>query len=289
MNCYAYYSSILYPPLVFFLLCCGCAAPERSAFFVEVAAEAGLDFRHTSGASGDYFLIETMGAGAAFFDYDNDGWLDVYLVDGFDLSPWRERLVPVNLVTGDSAGTWVVEDFRPPLRYDGRVDTSVLALRQTSGIGQTRNRLYQNMDGAFRETTERTGTGDLGYGMGCAVGDYDNDGRSDLYVTNYGRNAFYRNQEDGTFAERAQAAGVADPHWSTSAAFFDYDNDGDLDLYVVNYLDLTPDTNRLCGGAVASSGASLRVPAGPADLLQPEALQRCARRALSQRGRRAFL
>ena len=111
MNSYAHYPSVLYLPLVFFLLCCGCAAPERSAFFVEVAAEAGLDFLHTSGASGDYFLIETMGAGAAFFDYDNDGWLDVYLVDGFDLSPWRERLVPVNLVTGDSTGTWVVEEI----------------------------------------------------------------------------------------------------------------------------------------------------------------------------------
>ena len=134
MNSYADYPSVLYLPLIFFLLCCGCAAPERSAFFVEVAAEAGLDFRHTSGASGDYFLIETMGAGAAFFDYDDDGWLDVYLVDGFDLSPWRERLVPVNLVAGDSAGTWVIEDFRPPLRYDGRVDTSVLALRQAPNV-----------------------------------------------------------------------------------------------------------------------------------------------------------
>ena len=269
VNRYAHYPSILLPTLVVFLLCYGCGAPERLAFFVEVAAEAGLDFRHTSGASGDYFLIETMGAGAAFFDYDNDGWLDVYLVDGFDLSPWRERLVPVNLVAGDSAGTWVVEDFRPPLRYDGRVDTSMAALRQAPGAGQTRNRLYQNMDGAFREVTAQTGTGDLGYGMGVAVGDYDNDGRADLYVTNYGRNAFYHNQEDGTFAERAQAAGVADPHWSTSAAFFDYDNDGDLDLYVANYLDLTPDTNRLCGGAVASAGASLRVPAGQRTYCSP--------------------
>ncbi len=269
VNSNAYYPSILYLPLVLFLLCCGCDAPERAAFFVEVADEAGLDFRHTSGASGDYFLIETMGAGAAFFDYDNDGWLDVYLVDGFDLSPWRERLVPVNLVAGDSAGTWVVEDFRPPLRYDGRVDTSMAALRQALSAGQTRNRLYQNMDGAFREVTAQTGSGDLGYGMGCAVGDYDNDGRADLYVTNYGRNAFYRNQEDGTFAERAQVAGVADPHWSTSAAFFDYDNDGDLDLYVANYLDLTLDTNRLCGGAVASAGASLRVPAGQRTYCSP--------------------
>ena len=269
VNRYAHYPSILLPTLVVFLLCYGCGAPERSAFFVEVAAEAGLYFRHTSGASGDYFLIETMGAGAAFFDYDNDGWLDVYLVDGFDLSPWRERLVPVNLVAGDSAGTWVVEDFRPPLRYDGRVDTSMAALRQAPGAGQTQNRLYQNKGGAFREVTAQTGTGDLGYGMGVAVGDYDNDGRADLYVTNYGRNAFYHNQEDGTFAERAQAAGVADPHWSTSAAFFDYDNDGDLDLYVANYLDLTPDTNRLCGGAVASAGASLRVPAGQRTYCSP--------------------
>ena len=136
-------------------------------------------------------------------------------------------------------------------------------------MSQTQNRLYQNMDGDFREVSERTGTGDLGYGMGCAVGDYDNDGRADLYVTNYGRNAFYRNQEDGTFAEWAQTAGVADPHWSTSAAFFDYDNDGDLDLYVVNYLDLTPDTNRLCGGAVASTGSTLRVPVGQRTYCSP--------------------
>ena len=269
VNSYAHYPSTLLPILVFSLLCCGCAAPEPAAFFVEVAAEVGLDFRHTSGASGDYFLIETMGAGAAFFDWDNDGWLDVYLVDGFDLSPWREHLTPINLVAGDSAGTWVVEDFRPPLRYDGRVDTLVLAWRQAPGLGQTQNRLYQNADGTFREVTAQTATGDLGYGMGCAVGDYDNDGRADLYVTNYGRNAFYRNQEDGTFAERAQAVGVADPHWSTSAAFFDCDNDGDLDLYVANYLDLTPGTNRLCGGAVASAGATLRVPAGQRTYCSP--------------------
>ena len=77
VNSYAHHPSSLLPTLVFSLLCCGCDVPKSSAFFVEVAAEVGLDFRHTSGASGDYFLIETMGAGAAFFDSDNDGWLDV--------------------------------------------------------------------------------------------------------------------------------------------------------------------------------------------------------------------
>ena len=235
------------------------AAGFSGAGFVEAGAAAGLDFSHTSGAAGDYFLVETMGSGAAFIDYDNDGWLDVYLVDGFDLSPWRAQLRPVNLLKEDEEGYWVVEDYVPPLRHDGRVDSTVFVLRQ-EGEELTRNALFRNGgDGSFAPVAGAAGAADPGYGMGCAVGDYDNDGDADLYVTNYGANVFYQN-DGGTFSDVTARTRTGDAHWGSSAAFFDYDNDGDLDLYAVNYLDLTPRNNRVCGGAVARA----KSPAGPA-------------------------
>ena len=116
----------------------------------------------------------------------------------------------------------------------------------SAGEGTARNRLYLNRgDGTFVDATEVSGAGDKGYGMGCAVGDYDGDGDLDLYVVNYGANALYRNQGDGRF--EAVEVGVADTGWSVGAAFVDYDLDGDLDLYVVNYLDFSLDRHIDCG------------------------------------------
>ena len=110
------------------------------------------------------------------------------------------------------------------------------------------NCLYQNNgDGTFTDVTEKAGVGDTGYGHGCAVGDYNNDGNLDLYVTNYGTNRLYRNNGDGTFTEVAESAGVTEPRWSTSCAFSDYDRDGNLDLYVVNYIVFDIDENPWCG------------------------------------------
>jgi enediyne biosynthesis protein E4 len=116
------------------------------------------------------------------------------------------------------------------------------------GSGDHRSRLYQNRgDGTFTDGTDRAGVGDPGYGHGCAVGDYDNDGDLDLYVTVFGPNVLFQNRGDGTFTNVAREAGVDDPHWSSSCAFADYDLDGDLDLYVVNYLEIDLKDNPWCG------------------------------------------
>ncbi len=172
------------------------AAPGRVAY-VDVAKEAG--FTHVSWCGSDVknHLLESDGCGAAIFDYDGDGDVDVYLV-----SAWK---------------------------IEGRTVTV-----------RGRNALYRN-DGAWRFTdvTEAAGVGDDGWGCGAAVGDYDNDGDLDLYVTNYGPNVLYRNNGDGTFTDVTARAGVGDPRWSSCATFFDPDRDGDLDLYVTNYVDAT--------------------------------------------------
>lgn len=110
------------------------------------------------------------------------------------------------------------------------------------------NRLYENNgDGTFTDVTQKAGVGDTGYGHGCAVGDYDNDGNLDIYVTNYGSNRLYKNNGDATFTDVTEKAGVAEPRWSTSCAFADYDRDGYIDLYVVNYLEYNIDENPWCG------------------------------------------
>lgn len=229
--------------------------PPKRAYFVDVASSAGLEFTHTSGARGDYFLIETMGSGAAFFDYDNDGYVDIYLVDGFSLAGLGQGFEPLNLVKKDEQYYLIKhpKEYSYPLRFDGQVDSTVYLVHQPPTIPPTRNRLYRNnRDGSFSETTLEAGVGDTGYGMGCTVGDYDNDGDMDLYVTNYGPNVLYRNEGNGHFTDVTAEAGVGDPHWSTSAAFFDYNGDRYLDLYVVNYLDFNLKNNQICGGMASS-------------------------------------
>lgn len=185
-------------------------------FFIEVAEQAGLRFVHDNGATGQYYMPEVMGSGVAVFDYDNDGDLDVFFVQSRALRAGSEP-------------------------RDGRGGQTPI----------TGHRLFRN-DGLaggvprFTDVTDAAGVGADTVGMGVAVGDVDNDGWLDLYVTAFGSNTLYRNRGDGTFADVTGEAGVDDPRWSTSAAFFDYDRDGDLDLFLVNYVAFTVAGNKRC-------------------------------------------
>lgn len=163
--------------------------------FTRVTEKAGIQFRHFNGATGGKLIVETMGGGAAFFDYNNDDYVDIYLVNGAPLTKNKPDVLPIN-------------------------------------------HLYRNNgDGTFTDATRHTGTGNTGYGIGCCVGDYDNDGNKDLFVTNFGQNVLYRNNGDGTFTDVSQQAGIADESlFSSGCAFADYNNDGWLDLVVINYV-----------------------------------------------------
>jgi enediyne biosynthesis protein E4 len=183
----------------------GAAAPP----FVDAAAETGLTFTHRNGAAGRFAIVEIMGAGVALVDYDNDGDLDVFLVQGGALD--AARGAQSRLFRNDLAVT-------------------------ASGTRTLR----------FTDVTDKAGLTPHGYGMGVAAGDYDNDDDTDLYVTAFGSNALYRNNGNGSFTDVTAQAKVDDPRWSASAAFADYDRDGDLDLFVVNYLDFTLAGNKLC-------------------------------------------
>ncbi|HEX2164473.1 MAG TPA: VCBS repeat-containing protein, partial [Thermoanaerobaculia bacterium] len=180
--------------------------------FVDAAAAAGLDFVHFNGASDRWYMVEILGAGAALFDYDGDGDLDAYLVQGEMLGP----------------GATLDDALHPP-----RSPLTDRLYRNDSTRGPDgRARL------AFTDVSEESGVAALGggYGMGVATGDYDDDGDVDLYVTNFGPNRLLENRGDGTFADATREAGVGDDRWSVPAAFFDYDGDGRLDLYVGNYV-----------------------------------------------------
>lgn len=175
--------------------------------FVDVTAAAGIAFQHVDGRTGEKFLIETLGSGALFFDFDADTYLDLYVVNA---------------------------TFIPPPNTE-----------KTSQAQLPRNTLYRNNgDGTFTDVTDKAGVGDTGYGVGCAAADINNDGYPELYVTNYGRNILYHNNGDGTFTDKTQQAGVGDERWGTSCAFLDYDGNGDVDLYVVNYMKFSIDENQ---------------------------------------------
>jgi hypothetical protein len=167
---------------------------------VEVSAAIGVDFVHDNGAAGAYHMPEIMAGGVAVFDYDGDGALDLYFLQSGATVP------------------------PPGQAAHGAPD-----------------RLYRNQgDGSFRDVTAQSGLGDPGYGMGAAVGDVDNDGDLDLYVTNYGPDTLWRNQGDGTFREVTSEWGLGEADWSASATFCDFDRDGFLDLYVTRYVAFDP-------------------------------------------------
>jgi hypothetical protein len=170
--------------------------------FLDVTAASGIHFEYQASHTSKKYLLETMGSGVALLDYDNDGRLDIFVVNGAPLNdPTAKGTIPQK--TGPKY--W--------------------------------NRLYhQKTDGTFEDVTEKAGLQGSGYGMGVAVGDYDNDGFEDLYVTGYGGNKLYHNNGDGTFTDVTEKAGVGGSGWSTSAAWVDLDGDGLLDLVVLRYL-----------------------------------------------------
>jgi len=193
------------------------AATAMVAPVFDVNLPHGIDFTLQNSPTPQKYLIETMPGGVALLDYNNDGLLDIFLVNGGRInSPMQ---MPENF------------DRQNPRYW---------------------NRLYrQNKDGSFSDVTQQAGlanAGDGNYGMGVAVGDYDNDGYPDLFVTNYGKNILYHNNGDGTFTDVTAKAGVAGGGWSVSAGFFDYDNDGKLDLFVTRYMDWDTKHSKDCGG-----------------------------------------
>jgi enediyne biosynthesis protein E4 len=180
------------------------ASLARPAPFVDRAAQAGVNYQYQSGASDRFFIADTMGGGVGLFDYDNDGWLDIYFVNGC--------VIPFDIKS-------------PPHP----------------------NRLYRNQaDGTFRDVTTMAGVGGQGYGMGCAIGDYDNDGDPDLLVTGLVRTILYRNRGDGTFEDVTASAGVVTDRWTTAAGFADLDGDGDLDLVLITYVEIRQDDSLEC-------------------------------------------
>src|SRR5579875_839235 len=164
--------------------------------FKDISKESGLaSWHHTMGTSEKQFIIETNGSGVCLIDYDNDGWLDIYLVNGSTYDAMQGKATPPHAAL-----------------------------------------FHNNHDGTFTNVAEKTGTTNDRWGFGCAVGDFDNDGWPDLYVTNFGKNRLYRNNHDGTFTDVAEKAGVTLGTWSTGATFGDYDGDGRLDLFVAGYI-----------------------------------------------------
>ena len=162
--------------------------------FVDIAAELGVDLQNITGDSEQTYIVDTMMGGSAFLDYDQDGDLDLYILNGSKVVGFAEGNYP-------------------------------------------RNAFYRNDGTAFTDITQATGLGDTGWGMGCTVADYDNDGDPDIYITNYGKNVLYNNQGDGTFKDVTDYAAVGDDGFGTGCTFFDYNSDGYLDLYVANYVD----------------------------------------------------
>jgi hypothetical protein len=191
--------------------------------FTDVTDKAGIKFTHTSSPEKKY-IVESMSGGVALFDYDGDGYPDIYLVNSLTVDMVKSKQ-------------------------------------------KTRSVLYRNNgDGTFSDVTDRAGVGDIGWGMGVAVGDYNNDGWDDIYVTCLGPNHLLKNNGNGTFTDVTKKAGVGDPRWSTGAAFVDYDNDGELDLFVSNYVDFDIDNLPEFGKGRTCQFKGIPVQCGPRGL-----------------------
>ncbi len=166
--------------------------------FTDATESAGINFHHFDGRTGDKYLIETLGSGVLFLDYDSDGDQDLYIVNATHILPTDDTKHHQNATT---------------------------------------NTLYRNNgDSTFSDVTRIAAVGDTGYGVGCAAADINNDGYPEIYVTNFGTNRLYYNNGNGTFTDITEKAGVGDTRWGTGCAFLDYDLDGYIDLYVVNYM-----------------------------------------------------
>src|SRR5690349_3072595 len=191
--------------------------------FTDITAQAGITFKHVASPDKKY-IVESMSGGVAMFDYDNDGLIDIFIVNS----------LTVDLVKSK---------------------------------GKTKSHLYHNNgNGTFTEVGEKAGVSDVGWGMGVAVGDYNNDGYEDLYVTCLGPNHLFMNNGNGTFTDVTMKAGVSDPRWSTGASFFDYDHDGYLDLFVSNYVDFDIDHLPEFGQGQTCTYKSIPVQCGPRGL-----------------------
>ena len=184
----------------------------QSLVFIDIADDQLLNFVHDHGGTGEKYYMETMGSGVCLFDYDNDGDLDAYFLQGASLPGWDKEII-------------------------------------------LENKLYRNDGKIWTDVTKSARVGDKNYGIGCACADYDNDGNTDLYVTNYGPDVLYHNDGDGSFTDVTVNVGIDNPHWASSAAFFDSDNDGWLDLYVTNYVEFSIDNNPWCGEPVQGKRA----------------------------------
>jgi enediyne biosynthesis protein E4 len=201
------------------------AGGQQKQVFKEVADQVGLKFQHYNGMTGKFYLPEITGSGGALFDFDNDGDLDVFLVQGNTLEP--------NSQPGTTLFPW-------------------------RGPESPRARLFRNDLPAkggklsFTDVTGQSGIVATGYGMGVAVGDINNDGLPDLYLSNLGSNQMYLNKGGGKFTDVTKEGGADDPRWSTSASFFDYDRDGWLDLMVVNYADFSVANSPNCYAATTA-------------------------------------